>query len=61
MIDQVKVIDFIRHSQILPLQQSLKAHIEIAKNDNLHISPAVLKDVVKRIQAIETSVMSLIA
>jgi hypothetical protein len=56
----IKIIDHIRHEQIRPLQQSLKAHAEIAKNETLHISPSVLKDIAKRIQDIEQSVMSLI-
>ena len=60
MIDQVKVIDHIRHEQIRPLQQSLKAHIEIAHNENLHISPSVLKDVAKRLANIESSIMTLV-
>jgi hypothetical protein len=57
---QIKTIDYIRHEQIRPLQQSLKAHQEIAHNSNLHISPSVLKDVAKRLAAIETSIMTLI-
>ena len=60
MIDKIKTIDYIRHEQIRPLQQSLKAHIEIAHNDNLHISPSVLKDVAKRLQAIESNIMTLV-
>ena len=56
----IKTIDYIRHEQIRPLMQSLKAHTEIAHNDNLHISPSVLKDVAKRLAAIESSVMSLV-
>jgi hypothetical protein len=60
MIDKIKVIDFIRHSQLHPLQQSLKAHEELAHNDNLHISPTVLKDISKRLLQIENSVMSLL-
>lgn len=60
MTDTIKKIDYIRHEQIRPLQQSLKAHIEIAHNDNLHISPSVLKDVAKRLQLIETSIISLV-
>lgn len=59
MTDLVKTIDFIRHEQIRPLLQSLKAHQEIAHNSNLHISPSVLKDVAKRIIEIEQSIMSL--
>ncbi len=60
MIDTIKIIDYIRHEQIRPLQQSLKAHIEIAHNSNLHISPSVLKDVAKRILEIEQNIMSLV-
>jgi hypothetical protein len=60
MIDKIKVIDYIRHSQIHPLQQSLKAHEELAHNNNLHISPSVLKDIAKRLLQIENSVMSLL-
>ena len=60
MIDKIKTIDYILHEQIRPLQQSLKAHIEIAHNTALHISPSVLKDVAKRLAAIESSVMSLV-
>jgi ADP-dependent phosphofructokinase/glucokinase len=60
MTDLIKTIDHIRHEQIRPLQQSLKAHIEIAHNDNLHISPSVLKDVAKRINEIEQNIMTLV-
>jgi hypothetical protein len=60
MIDQIKVVDYIRHSQIHPLMQSLKAHVEIAHNSSLHISPSVLKDMLKRLQQIETTIMSLL-
>jgi len=60
MTDLIKTIDHIRHEQIRPLQQSLKAHIEIAHNVAIHISPSVLKDVAKRLQAIELSIMTLV-
>jgi len=59
MIDTIKVIDHIRHEQIRPLLQSLKAHQEIAHNTNLHISPSVLKDVAKRIVEIEQKIITL--
>jgi hypothetical protein len=60
MTDLVKTIDFIRHERLHPLQQSLKAHIELSHNDNLHISSSVLKDISKRILVIENDIMSLI-
>jgi hypothetical protein len=60
MSDLIKTIDCIRHEQIRPLMQSLKAHIEIAHNDSLHISPSVLKDVAKRLAGIESSIISLV-
>lgn len=56
----VKIIDHIRHDLIRPLQQSLKAHIELSYNSNLHISPSVLKDISKRVQEIENNIMSLL-
>jgi ADP-dependent phosphofructokinase/glucokinase len=56
----IKIIDHIRHEQIRPLQQNLKAHIEIAKNENLHISSSVLKDIAKRVQDIENQITSLL-
>ena len=61
MNDQTKIINSIRHDQIHPLLQSLKAHIEISHNSNLHISPSVLKDVAKRIALIETNLLTLLA
>jgi hypothetical protein len=60
MNDLIKTIDFIRHEQIRPLQQSLKAHIELAHNTNLHISPSVLRDISKRISNIEQDIMGLL-
>jgi ADP-dependent phosphofructokinase/glucokinase len=60
MTEIEKAVDHIRHERFRPLYQSLKAHIEIAHNANLHISPSVLKDLVKRLQIIETDVMGLI-
>jgi hypothetical protein len=60
MADPVKTIDLIRHEQIRPLQQSLKAHIEIARNSNLHISPSVLKDIAKRVSIIDTTLLTLL-
>ena len=60
MTDKIKTIDFIRHEQIRPLLQSLKAHQEIAHNTNLHISPTVLKDVAKRIVEIEQNIITLV-
>jgi len=60
MIDTLKIIDHIRHEQIRPLQQSLAAHIQIAHNDAVHISPSVLKDIAKRINEIEQDIMSLV-
>lgn len=56
----IKVIDHIRHEQIRPLQQSLKAHIEIAYNSSLHISPQVLKDIARRIQEIDNTILTLL-
>jgi hypothetical protein len=56
----VKIIDHIRHEQIRPLQQSLKAHAELAKNESLHISPSVLKDIGKRVQDIENNILMLL-
>ena len=58
MVD-TKVIDNLRHNHFLPLYQSLKAHTELSNNNSFHISPMVLKDVIRRIQAIETEVMNL--
>jgi hypothetical protein len=60
MTNLIETIDHIRHEQIRPLQQSLAAHIQIAHNDNLHISPSVLKDVAKRLAGIESSIMTLV-
>lgn len=60
MNDLVKTIDFIRHEHFRPMYQSLKAHIEIAHNANLHISPSVLKDVVKRLTQIEQNILTLV-
>lgn len=60
MPDLVEKVNFIRHDQIHPLLQSLKAHQEIAHNSNLHISPSVLKDIAKRVQIIETNLLTLI-
>ena len=57
----IKIIDHIRHEQIRPLQQSLKAHMELAKNETMHISHTVLKDFAKRLQIIENEILSLIA
>jgi len=54
------IIDRIRHEQIRPLQQSLKAHIELAHNTTLHISPSVLKDISKRVQLIENEITQLL-
>ena len=59
MIDRIKVIDNLRHEHFRPLYQSLKAHIEIAHNSSLHISPSVLKDIAKRLQQIETELLEL--
>jgi hypothetical protein len=56
----VKIIDHIRHEQIRPLQQSIKAHMELAKNDTMHISHSVLKDLSKRIQDIENEITGLL-
>ena len=56
----IETIDAIRHEHFRPMYQSLKSHIEIAHNSNLHISPSVLKDVVKRLQQIENSILTLI-
>lgn len=60
MNDTLKTIDFIRHEQIRPLQQSLKSHIELAHNSSLHISPSVLKDIAKRVQNIENEILTLL-
>jgi len=60
MADLVKIIDNIRHEQFRPLYQSLKSHMEIAHNQSLHISPTVLKDVIKRMQEIEQKMMLLL-
>ncbi len=60
MSDLVKTIDHIRHEHFRPLQQSLKAHIEIAHNSNLHISPSVLKEIAKRMQLIENEILTLL-
>ena len=59
MID-TQIINNLKHNHFLPLYQSLKAHIELAHNNSLHISPAVLKDLARRIQTIETEIMSLL-
>jgi hypothetical protein len=59
-MELIKTIDFIRHEQIRPMQQSLKAHIELAHNSTLHISPQVLKDVLKRISIIDQEILTLI-
>jgi hypothetical protein len=56
----VKIIDHIRHEQIHPLLQSIRAHQELAKNETLHISPSVLKDIAKRVQDIENNIMSIL-
>ena len=58
-MDRLKVIDSIRHEHFRPLYQSLKAHIEIAHNSSLHISPSVLKDIAKRLNIIETEILLL--
>ena len=60
MANLLITIDHIRHEQIRPLQQSLKAHIELAHNTNLHISPSVLKDIMRRIQHIENEMLTLV-
>lgn len=60
MNDLVKTIDHIRHEHFRPMYQSLKAHIEISHNPNLHISPSVLKDILKRIALIEQNILTLI-
>jgi hypothetical protein len=60
MTDTIKIVDRIRHEEIRPLMQSLKAHIEISHNNSLHISPSVLRDVAKRLAVIESSIMSLV-
>ena len=60
MADLIKTIDYIRHERLRPLQQSLKAHIEISHNENLHISPSVLKDVSKRLLQIEQDLLTLL-
>ncbi len=59
MVDP-KAIDNLRHNHFLPLYQSLKAHTELSYNSSLHISPSVLKDIIKRIQTIEMEVMNLL-
>jgi len=56
----IKIIDHIRHELIRPLQQSLKAHQEIAKNENLHISSSVIKDISKRILQIDIEILQLL-
>lgn len=60
MNDTVEIVGRIRHEIIRPLQQSLKAHIEISHNTNLHISPSVLKDIMRRIQHIENEMLTLL-
>jgi hypothetical protein len=60
MAETIKIIDHIRHEQIRPLQQSLKAHIEISHNENLHISPSVLKDIAKRVLQIDNELLTLL-
>jgi hypothetical protein len=60
MRDLIKVIDHIRHEEFRPLYQSLQAHIQIAHNSSLHISPAVLKDIVKRLKDIENQLLSVL-
>lgn len=60
MTELEKTIDLIRHEHFRPMYQSLKAHIELAHNDNLHISPSVLKDISKRLQDIEHNLLTLI-
>ena len=59
-MDNIKAIDNLRHNHFLPLYQSLKAHIELAHNSSLHISPSVLKDIAKRIQLIEEEMLKLL-
>jgi hypothetical protein len=54
------LINDLRHNHFLPLYQSLKAHSELAGNDSLHISPSVLKDVIRRVQLIENLMMGLL-
>jgi len=56
----IKLIDHIRHEQIHPFQQSIRAHIELAKNEALHISPTVLKDFSKRLQQIENNILLMV-
>ena len=56
----VRLINQIRHEQIHPFQQSIKAHMELAKNEALHISPTVLKDFAKRLQQIENDILLMI-
>jgi hypothetical protein len=60
MVEIVKIINHIRHEEFRPLYQSLKAHIELAHNSSLHISPTVLRDMAKRLQNIENQMLELI-
>ncbi len=54
------LINDLRHNHFLPLYQSLKAHQELAQNETMHISPSVLKDIIRRIQTIEAEMMNML-
>jgi len=54
-----KLINNFLHNILLPIQQSLKAHIELSRNQSLHIQPKVLKDISKRLDGLRNELLVL--
>jgi predicted metalloprotease len=59
-VETTKIIDDLKHNHFLPLYQSLKAHIDLSYSTSFHISSSVLKDIVRRVQAIEEEMLGLL-
>lgn len=53
------IINNFIHDNIIPLSQSLKAHIELSHNHSYHISPKVLKDIEKRLLKLKLDLLEL--
>ena len=58
--DLYKIIDDFIHDSIIPLMQSLKAHIELIHNDSYHISPKILSDILNRLDKLRQDLLGLV-
>ena len=54
-----QIIDIFIHEEINPIQQSLKAHIELGYNNDIHISPKVLRDIFNRLEYLKNELREL--